>query len=68
ILIERIASKPALELIDTSTFKDQKVFEFWARKHNLKSMALGLVELRNLGIYTKEDLEMQIESLADKKI
>ncbi|MDG4526991.1 relaxase/mobilization nuclease domain-containing protein [Streptococcus suis] len=67
-LKERIASNPPQELIDTSKFKDQKGLEFWARKQNLKSMAQDLVELRNLGIHSKDDLERAIESLADKQI
>ncbi|HGA1200347.1 TPA: endonuclease, partial [Streptococcus suis] len=67
-LKERIENNPPQQLIDTTKINDKKGLEFWVRKHNLKSMAQGLVELRNLGIQTKNDLELAIESIADKQI
>ncbi|HEL1760010.1 TPA: hypothetical protein TXU88_001974 [Streptococcus suis] len=65
---ERIENNPPQQLIDTTKINDKKGLEFLARKHNLKSMAQSLVELRNLGIQTKNDLELAIESIADKQI
>lgn len=67
-LRKRIANKPPQALLSTQSLDSNKGLAFWSKKQNLKAMARGIVELRNLGIQTKEDLEKALQVQADKQL
>ncbi|MGF3076891.1 relaxase/mobilization nuclease domain-containing protein [Facklamia sp. P12955] len=42
-------------------------YEYWARKHNLKTIANSVLALRNLGINSKQELDLLVEKIADER-
>lgn len=70
-LKERIQDNPPQSLVHIGPnhiHSENKGYEFWAKKHNLKTMAAGLVELRELGIHSLSDLEGQLEKRAERQL
>lgn len=47
--------------------KSSKGYEFWAKKHNLKTMADSIIAIRELGINSKQELETYIQKSADER-
>lgn len=47
--------------------KSSKSYEFWANKHNLKTMADSVIAIRELGINSKQELEEYIKKSADER-
>lgn len=47
--------------------KSSKGYEFWAKKHNLNTMADSVIAIRELGINSKQELEVQIQESAEKR-
>ena len=56
-----------LYINDNEKIKSSKGYEFWAKKHNLKTMADSVIAIRKLGINSKKDLETHIKTVSDDR-
>ena len=56
-----------IDIKNNEKIKSSKGYEFWANKHNLKTMAESVIAIRQLGINSKQELEEQIQKIADQR-
>lgn len=56
-----------IDINNNEKVKSSKGYEFWAKKHNLKTMADSVIAIRELGINSKQDLEAYIRNSADER-
>jgi len=56
-----------IDIKNNEKIKSSKGYEFWANKHNLKTMADSVIAIRQLGINSKQELEEHIQKIADKR-
>lgn len=56
-----------VDLKNNKKVQATKGYEYWARKHNLKTMADSVLALRNLGVNSKQELDLLVEKTADKR-
>ena len=56
-----------IDIKNNEKIKSSKGYEFWAKKHNLKTMADSVIALRELGINSKQELESYIQKSADER-
>ena len=56
-----------ININNSEKIKSSKGYEFWAKKHNLKTMADSVIAIRKLGINSKKDLETHIKTVADDR-
>ena len=56
-----------IDIRNNEKIKSSKGYEFWANKHNLKTMAESVIAIRQLGINSKQELEEQIQKIADQR-
>ncbi|GEQ61661.1 relaxase/mobilization nuclease domain-containing protein [Vagococcus lutrae] len=56
-----------IDINNNKKIKSSKGYEFWAKKHNLKTMADSVIAIRELGINSKQDLEAYIRNSADER-
>lgn len=56
-----------IDINNNEKIKSSKGYEFWAKKHNLKTMADSVIAIRELGINSKQDLEAYIRNSADER-
>lgn len=56
-----------VDISNNEKAKTSKGYEIWAKKHNLKTMAESVIAIRNLGINSKQALEIYIEKSADER-
>ncbi len=56
-----------IDIKNDEKIKSSKGYEFWANKHNLKTMADSVIAIRQLGINSKEELEEHIQKIADER-
>lgn len=56
-----------IDIKNNEKIKSSKGYEFWANKHNLKTMAESVIAIRQLGINSKQELEEQIQKTADER-
>lgn len=56
-----------IDIKNNKKIKSSKGYEFWANKHNLKTMADSVIAIRQLGINSKQELEEQIQKIADER-
>ncbi len=56
-----------VDIKNNEKVKSSKGYEFWAKKHNLKTMADSVIAIRELGINSKQELEIQIQKSADER-
>ena len=56
-----------IDIKNNEKIKSSKGYEFWANKHNLKTMADSVIAIRQLGINSKQKLEEQIQKIADER-
>ena len=47
--------------------KSSTGYEFWAKKHNLKTMADSVIAIRELGINSKQELEEYVQKSAEER-
>lgn len=57
-----------IDIKNNEKIKSSKGYEFWANKHNLKTMADSVIAIRQLGINSKQELEEQIQKTADERL
>lgn len=56
-----------IDIRNNEKIKSSKGYEFWANKHNLKTMADSVIAIRQLGINSKQELEEHIQKIADER-
>ncbi|MCV3728318.1 relaxase/mobilization nuclease domain-containing protein [Ureaplasma miroungigenitalium] len=56
-----------VDLKNNKKVQANKGYEYWARKHNLKTMADSVLALRNLGVNSKQELDKLVEKTADER-
>jgi len=56
-----------IDLKGNEKVNTSRAYAFWAKKHNLKTMADSVVSLRELGIHSRQELEKLIEKSAEKR-
>lgn len=56
-----------IDINNNEKIKSSKGYEFWANKHNLKTMADSVIAIRQLGINSKQELEEHIQKIADER-
>ena len=56
-----------IDIKNNEKIKSSKGYEFWAKKHNLKTMADSVIALLELGINSKQELESYIQKSADER-
>ena len=56
-----------IDIKNNAKAKSSKGYEFWAKKHNLKTMADSVIAIRELGINSKQELEFQIQKSAEER-
>lgn len=56
-----------IDIRNNEKIKSSKRYEFWANKHNLKTMADSVIAIRQLGINSKQELEEHIQKIADER-
>ncbi|MGF3225952.1 relaxase/mobilization nuclease domain-containing protein [Facklamia sp. P12932] len=56
-----------VDLKNNKKVQANKGYEYWARKHNLKTMADSIIAIRELGINSKQELENYIQKSADER-
>ncbi len=56
-----------IDLKNNEKINSSKGYEFWANKHNLKTMAESVIAIRQLGINSKHELEEHIQKIADDR-
>ena len=56
-----------IDIKNNEKIKSSKGYEFWANKHNLKTMAESVIAIRQLGINSKQELEEHIQKIADER-
>ena len=56
-----------IDIKNNAKAKSSKGYEFWAKKHNLKTMADSVIAIRELGINSKQELEVQIQKSAAER-
>lgn len=56
-----------IDIKNNEKIKSSKGYEFWAKKHNLKTMADSVIALREVGINSKQELESYIQKSADER-
>ncbi|MGF3113627.1 relaxase/mobilization nuclease domain-containing protein [Facklamia sp. P9177] len=56
-----------VDLKNNKKVQANKGYEYWARKHNLKTMADSVLALRNLGVNSKQELDLLVEKTADER-
>lgn len=56
-----------IDIKNNEKIKSCKGYEFWANKHNLKTMADSVIAIRQLGINSKQELEEQFQKTADER-
>lgn len=56
-----------IDIRNNKKIKSSKGYEFWANKHNLKTMADSVIAIRQLGINSKQELEEHIQKIADER-
>ncbi len=56
-----------INISNNEKIKSSKGYEFWANKHNLKTMADSVIAIRQLGINSKQELEEHIQKIADER-
>ncbi len=56
-----------IDIKNNEKIKSSKGYEFWAKKHKLKTMADSVIALRELGINSKQELESYIQKSADER-
>ncbi len=59
--------RKVIDIEQNEKTKTSKGYEFWAKKHNLKTMAESVIAIRELGINSKQELEIYIEKSADER-
>ena len=57
-----------IDIKNSQKAKSSKGYEHWATKHNLKTAASTLVEIRNKGFKSMEELECGISRISIKKM
>lgn len=56
-----------IDIKNNEKIKSSKGYEFWAKKHNLKTMADSVIAIRELGIHSKKELDHYIQKSADER-
>lgn len=56
-----------IDIKNNEKIKSSKGYEFWANKHNLKTMSDSVIAVRQLGINSKQELEEHIQKIADER-
>ena len=56
-----------IDIKNNEKIKSSKGYEFWANKHNLRTMAESVIAMRQLGINSKQELEEHIQKIADER-
>lgn len=56
-----------IDIASNEKIKNSKGYEFWAKKHNLKTIADSVIAIRDLGIKSKQELEKYIKKSADDR-
>jgi hypothetical protein len=56
-----------IDIRNNEKIKSSKGYEFWANKHNLKTMADSVIAIRQLGINSKQELEEHIQKIVDER-
>ncbi|NLD16260.1 MAG: relaxase/mobilization nuclease domain-containing protein [Tissierellia bacterium] len=56
-----------INMKDNEKVQTSKGYEFWTKKHNLKTMADSVIAIRELGIHSKKELDQCIQKSADER-
>ena len=56
-----------IDIASNEKIENSKGYEFWAKKHNLKTIADSVIAIRDLGIKSKQEFEKYIQKSADDR-
>lgn len=56
-----------IDIRNNEKINSSKAYEYWANKHNLKTMTDSIISIRDLGINSKQELESRIERSAEDR-
>lgn len=56
-----------IDLKNNDKVQLSKGYEFWAKKHNLKTMSDSIIAIRELGIHSKKEMDNYIQKSADDR-